>query len=129
MEHYEEQTGMEKLVAKVTRLVDLAGYQEGSIVSRTIIDGETGTVTFFAFDEGQGLSEHTAPYDALVHLLDGEAEVVISGKPLRLKEGEMVMMPANEPHALRAVKRFKMVLTMIRSQSERKSRIKTTKKG
>ena len=128
MEHYEEQTGMEKLVAKVTRLVDLAGYQEGSIVSRTIIDGETGTVTFFAFDEGQGLSEHTAPYDALVHLLDGEAEVVISGKPLRLKEGEMVMMPANEPHALRAVKRFKMVLTMIRSQSERKSRIKTTKK-
>jgi len=69
----------------------------------------------FAFDKGQGLSEHTAPFDALVHLLDGEVEIVISGKPLRLKEGEMVIMPANQPHALRAIEKFKMILTMIRS--------------
>ena len=74
----------------------------------------TGTVTFFAFDQGQGLSEHTAPYDALVHLLDGEAEITISGKPIHLRAGEMVIMPANEPHALKAVQRFKMMLTMIR---------------
>jgi len=104
-----------KLVAQAATLVDLVDYQEGSVVSRTIIDKKTGTVTLFAFDEGQGLSEHTAPFDALVYVLDGEAEIVISGKTLRLKEGEIVIMPANEPHALRAVKRFKMVLTMIRS--------------
>ena len=106
---------MGKGATQVTRLVDLADYQEGSIVSRTVIDKKTGTVTFFAFDKGQGLSEHTAPFDALVYLLDGEAEVVISGKPFRLKAGEMVIMPANDPHALKAVTRFKMVLTMIRS--------------
>jgi len=106
---------MEKGGIQITRLVDLADYQKGSIVSRTIIDKKTGTVTFFAFDEGQGLSEHTAPFDALVYLLDGEAEVVISGRQFRLKQGEMVVMPANDPHALKAVKRFKMVLTMIRS--------------
>jgi len=106
---------MGKGATQVTRLVDLADYQEGSIVSRTIIDKKTGTVTFFAFDKGQGLSEHTAPFDALVYLLDGEAEIVISGKPFRLKAGEMVIMPANEPHALKAITRFKMVLTMIRS--------------
>ena len=100
---------------QVARLVDLADYQEGSIVSRTIIDKKTGTVTFFAFDKGQGLSEHTAPFDALVYLLDGEAEVGISGKPFHLKAGEMVVMPANDPHALKAITRFKMVLTMIRS--------------
>ena len=115
MGHNKEQTGMENLVVQAIRLVDLADYQESSVVSRTIIDKKTGTVTFFAFDEGQGLSEHTAPFDALVYLLDGEAEIVISGKPLRLKEGEMVIMPANQPHALRAVKKFKMILTMIRS--------------
>jgi quercetin dioxygenase-like cupin family protein len=72
-------------------------------------------VTFFAFDEGQGLSEHTAPYDALVYLLDGEADIVISGKAMRVKEGEMVVIPAKKSHALKAVKRFKMILTMIRS--------------
>ena len=97
------------------KLVDLADYQKGSVVSRTIIDKKTGTATFFAFDEGQGLSQHTAPFDALVYLLDGEAEIVISGKPFYLKGGEMVIMPANEPHALKAITRFKMVLTMIRS--------------
>jgi quercetin dioxygenase-like cupin family protein len=97
------------------RLIDLADYQEGSVVSRTIIDKKTGTVTFFAFDEGQGLSEHTAPFDAMVYLLEGEAEIAFSGRPLRLKEGEMVILPANQPHSLRAVRKFKMILTMIRS--------------
>ena len=110
-----EQKGLEKLVGQAIRLIDLADYQEGSVVSRTIIDQKTGTVTFFAFDEGQGLSEHTAPFDALVYLLDGEAEIVISGKAIRLKQGEMVIMPANQPHALEAIRNFKMILTMIRS--------------
>lgn len=110
-----EETNMENLVSQVIGLIDLADYSEGAVVSRTIIDKKTGTVTFFAFDEGQGLSEHTAPFDALVYLLDGEAEIVISGKPLRLKKGEMVIMPADQPHALKAVKKFKMILTMIRS--------------
>ena len=104
-----------KLVAQPASLIDLIDYQEGSVVSRTIIDKKAGTVTLFAFDEGQGLSEHIAPYDALVYLLDGEANVVISGKPIRLKKGEITIMPANEPHALKAVTRFKMILTMIRS--------------
>jgi quercetin dioxygenase-like cupin family protein len=85
------------------------------VVSREIMGKETGTVTLFAFDEGQGLSEHTAPFDALVHLLDGEADITISGKTLRLKEGEMVIMPAGEPHSLKAIRRFKMMLIMIRS--------------
>ena len=87
---------MEKGRIQTIKLVDLADYQEGSIVTRTIIDKKTGTVTFFAFDQGQGLSEHTAPFDALAYLLDGEAEVVISGQPFRLKGSEMVVMPAND---------------------------------
>ena len=105
----------EKLEAKATQLVDLIDYQEGSVVSRTIIDKVTGTVTLFAFDEGQGLSEHTAPYDALVHVLEGDVKVTISGKTIMVKQGEMTIMPANQPHALSAVTRFKMLLTMIRS--------------
>ncbi|MBU2607958.1 MAG: cupin domain-containing protein [Chloroflexi bacterium] len=104
-----------ELVGQAVKLIDLVSYQEGSIVSRTIIDKATGTCTLFAFDEGQGLSEHTAPFDALVYLVDGEAEVTISGKILHLKEGDMVIMPANKPHALRAVKKFKMMLVMIKS--------------
>jgi quercetin dioxygenase-like cupin family protein len=96
------------------RLADLIDYQEGSVVSRTIVDKEAGTVTLFAFDEGQGLSEHTAPFDALVQNLDGEVEVTIFGKAVQLKKGEMVIMPANKPHALKATKRFKMLLTMIK---------------
>ncbi len=108
-----KQTDM--LVTQAMRIVNLADYQKDSIVSRTLIDKNTGTVTFFAFDEGQGLSEHTAPFDALLYLLDGEAEISISGKPLSLKQGEMIIMPANEPHALKAVKQFKMILTMIKS--------------
>jgi quercetin dioxygenase-like cupin family protein len=104
-----------KLVAKASNLEGMIDYQEGSVVSRTIIDKKTGTITLFAFDENQGLSEHTAPYDAMVYVLDGEVDVTISGKPLRLKQGEMTIMPANEPHALTAKTRFKMLLVMIKS--------------
>ena len=103
-----------KLIGHQASTDDLLDYQEGSIVSRTLIDKKTGTVTVFAFDEGQGLSEHTAPFDALVHIIDGEAEITISGRAIQVKGGEMVVMPANEPHALRALKRFKMILIMIR---------------
>lgn len=85
------------------------------MVSRTIIDKKAGTCTLFAFDAGQGLSEHTAPFDALVYLLDGEAEITISGKPFQLKAGDSIIMPADKPHALRAVKQFKMMLVMIKS--------------
>ncbi|MEI9479337.1 MAG: cupin domain-containing protein [Deltaproteobacteria bacterium] len=101
--------------AQAFKLADLVSYQESSAVSRTILDRPSGTVTLFAFDEGQGLSEHTAPYDALVQLIDGQAEIVIAGKPVHLKEGELVIMPANQPHALKAIKKFKMLLIMIRS--------------
>ena len=100
---------------KAINLAGLLDYQAGAVVSKTVIEKKTGTVTFFAFDEGQGLSEHTAPFDALVEVLDGEVEVSISQKPHRLKAGEIIIMPANEPHALRALKRFKMLLVMIRS--------------
>ena len=104
-----------QLLAQAKRLVDLVSYQEGTVVSRTIIEKKTGTLTLFAFGEGQGLSEHTAPFDAAVYILAGEAEGTISGKTLRLKEGEMVIMPANKPHALKAVRKFKMLLVMIKS--------------
>ena len=115
MEQEKEQTGIDKLATQAVRLIDLVDYQEGSVVSKTIIDKKTGTVTLFAFDTGQGLSEHTAPFDALVYLLDGEAEVTISGESLRLKAGQMVIMPARQPHALKSIKKFKMLLIMIRS--------------
>ncbi len=101
--------------AEAIRGVDLVSYQTGAVVSRVIVRRGTGNVTLFAFDEGQGLSEHTAPFDALAHLLEGEAEIVISGKPLRAKAGEVVLMPAHQPHALRAITQFKMILIMIRS--------------
>ena len=104
-----------KLLAQATKLAGLVDYQEGSVVSRTIIDKKTGTLTLFAFGEGQALSEHTVPFDALVYIIDGESEVTISGNALHLKTGEIVIMPANEPHALKAVKKFKMMLVMIRS--------------
>jgi quercetin dioxygenase-like cupin family protein len=96
-------------------LVDLVAYQEASVVSKMLIKRETGTVTLFAFDKGQGLSEHTAPFDAMVCVLDGVAEITISGNLVAVRQGEMLVMPANEPHALKAVERFKMMLTMIRS--------------
>ena len=115
MAHEKSQKDIDELLGKALNSIDLVSYQPGAIVSRTIIDKNSGTVTLFAFDEGQGLSEHTAPFDALVYLIDGEAEVTISGKPLNLKEGEMVIMPANRPHALRAIRRFKMMLVMIKS--------------
>jgi len=105
----------ETFTAQAVNIAELISYQTGSVVSRTVIDKKAGTVTLFAFDNGQGLSEHTAPYDAVVYILDGEADVVISGKPVRLKKGEFTIMPANEPHALSAVTRFKMLLIMIRS--------------
>lgn len=110
-----DESGMQGMKAKALRLSGLAEYQPGAIVSRTLIDKKIGTVTIFAFDEGQGLSEHAAPFDAFVHIVDGEAEITISGNPLTAREGEIVIMPAGEPHSLRAAKRFKMLLTMIRA--------------
>ena len=97
------------------RVAELVNYQDGAIVSRELVKKPTGTVTIFAFDEGQGLSEHTAPFDALVQVVEGEAEIMISGKPHHVTGGEMILMPANQPHALKAFTRFKMMLTMIRS--------------
>ena len=106
---------MDDLKSKVLELKQLLDYQEGSVVSREVLSLKTGTLTIFAFDKGQGLSEHTAPFDATVYCLDGEVEVTISEKPYRLQTGEMIIMPANEPHALKAVTQFKMLLIMIRS--------------
>jgi quercetin dioxygenase-like cupin family protein len=98
----------------VGRLNDLVAYQEGAVVSKTLIKKAKGTVTVFAFDHDQGLSEHSAPFAALVQVIDGEAEITISGKPYRVKAGEMIILPADQPHAVKAPTRFKMVLTMIR---------------
>ncbi len=103
------------MIAKPFILEDLIGYQENSVVSREIVRKETGTVTIFAFDKGEGLSEHTAPFDAIVQVVDGTAEIIISGSKNIVKKGEIIIMPANIPHALNAVEKFKMVLTMIRS--------------
>ncbi len=99
----------------VNSLTDIVDYQDDSVVSKTLIKKETGTVTLFAFDQGQGLSEHTAPFDALVCVLDGQVKIIISGNPYILKKGEMIILPVNEPHSLKAVTKFKMMLTMIRS--------------
>jgi quercetin dioxygenase-like cupin family protein len=101
--------------SEILEMAELVNYQEGSVVSRQITKADTGNVTLFAFDQDQELSEHTAPFDALVHILDGEAEIKISGKAFHLKMGEAIIMPANEPHAVRALSRFKMLLTMIRN--------------
>jgi quercetin dioxygenase-like cupin family protein len=106
---------MVNIVGQAGNLLDLVDYQDGSIVSKEIIKKDKGTVTLFAFDKGQGLSEHTAPFDALVYILDGKAEVLISGQPFSLKAGEIIIMPANKPHALKAMERFKMLLVMVRS--------------
>jgi quercetin dioxygenase-like cupin family protein len=104
------------LIGSIHVLNELVGYQDGSIVSKEIIKKEIGTVTLFAFDAGQGLSEHTAPFDALVQVLDGKAEITISGTLHEVKAGEMLIMPANEPHAVKAQERFKMLLVMIKSK-------------
>lgn len=101
---------------EIYKLADLVDYQQGSVVSRTLINKEVGTVTLFSFDEGQGLREHTTPYDALVNILDGEAAITISGKEYRLAEGDIIVMPANEPHAIRAESRFKMLLIMVKER-------------
>ena len=102
-------------IAKVVCAADMVDYQAGSVVSRQLVKNDRGNVTLFAFDQAQGLSEHTAPFDALVQVLEGDAEIVISGKPLRAKAGDMVLMPAHQPHALTAITRFKTLLTMIRT--------------
>jgi quercetin dioxygenase-like cupin family protein len=112
-----EQTDKD-LLGKVADVAGMVEYQDGAVVSRTIMDRPTGTVTLFSFDKGQGLSEHTAPFDALVHILDGEAVVTISGVDNRLKAGEAIIMPANDPHALQAEERFKMMLVMIRGMDK-----------
>jgi quercetin dioxygenase-like cupin family protein len=104
-----------QLTAEASNLQGLIDYQEGSVVSRTIIDKKTGTVTLFAFDKNQGLSEHMTPYDAMVYVVEGVVQVTIAGKPVSLKQGEVTIMPANQPHALIAKSKFKMLLTMIKS--------------
>jgi quercetin dioxygenase-like cupin family protein len=105
-------TNIKSEILTLKRLVE---YQTGSVVSRTLINKKTGTVTLFAFDKGESLSEHTVPYDALAYIVEGSAEITISGKSNNLKEGEMIIMPAGEPHALKAITQYKMMLVMIKS--------------
>jgi len=107
----------EDLKARAIGLVGLVNYQDGAIVSREVVSQPTGTVTAFAFDEGEQLSEHTAPFDAMAIDLDGEADITIGGKVNRVKPGEMIIMPAAVPHALKAVTRFKMLLVMIKKSA------------
>ncbi len=106
---------MKNIIGEVQSLEGLIDYQEASIVSKEIIKNDKGTVTLFAFDKGQGLSEHTAPFDALVHVFDGKAEVIISGKSFYLQSGDLIIMPADKPHALKAIERFKMILVMVKA--------------
>lgn len=96
-------------------LAEMIEYQKGTVVSKTLINKSAGTVTLFAFDKGEGLSEHAAPYDAMVQILEGEVEIKISGTPFHLKKGDMIVMPGNEPHALQSITEFKMLLTMIKA--------------
>ncbi len=105
----------ESIIARALNLADMSAYQEGAVVSRTLIDKKVGTITVFAFDEGEGLSEHTAPYDAFVQIIDGTAEITISGTVHVVHAGQFIIMPANQPHALKALERFKMLLVMIRA--------------
>ncbi|OGD54342.1 cupin [Candidatus Bathyarchaeota archaeon RBG_13_38_9] len=105
----------ENLTDRVSKLVDLVEYQDDTVVSRTLIDKKAGTVTLFAFGEDQGLSEHTAPFDAMVFVIDGEVEITIADNKHHLGQGETIIMPANIPHALKAIKKFKMLLIMIKS--------------
>ncbi len=103
------------LLSKVLDFADLVDYQDGSVVSRTLISADTGTVTLFSFDKEQSLSEHTAPFDALVYIIEGQAQINISGQPYQLSQGQIIIMPANKPHSLQATERFKMALVMIKS--------------
>jgi quercetin dioxygenase-like cupin family protein len=105
----------EIVAGQAVSLANLVNYQDGSVVSRVVLKRERGNVTLFAFDQGQGLSEHTSPYDALLAVLEGEAEVTVEGNPSAVHAGEIILLPADKPHAVRALTRFKMVLTMIRS--------------
>ena len=100
---------------EVLDLESLLDYQEGAVVSRMLLNKKVGTVTLFSFDKGEGLSEHTAPFDALVYVLEGKVEIIISKKPYVLKKGQMITMPANEPHALKALEQFKMMLIMVKA--------------
>jgi quercetin dioxygenase-like cupin family protein len=100
--------------SEILKFAEMIAYQDAAVVSRQIMKTEGGNITLFAFDQDQGLSEHTAPFDALVHILEGQAQVSISGRPFDLQAGDAVIMPANEPHALKATQKFKMLLTMIR---------------
>jgi quercetin dioxygenase-like cupin family protein len=108
-------TASETIVGKVFDLNDMTTYQDGSVVSRTLLDKKVGTITLFSFDAGQGLSEHTAPFDAFVQVFDGTAEITINGMVHKVSAGEIIIMPANQPHSLKAVERFKMMLVMIRA--------------
>lgn len=114
MQRPEPEDKARDLKAKVLRAKELIGYQDGAIVSREIVGGEKGTITVFSFDAGESLSEHTAPFDAVINILEGQAEVVIAGESYLLGSGEMIIMPARVPHAIKANKRFKMLLTLIR---------------
>jgi len=109
------ENSLSKNLAQIMTLESLLDYQEGSVVSRTLIDKNIGTVTLFSFDKDQGLSEHTAPFDALVYVFDGKADIIISEKSHILEKGQMIIMPANDPHALKALERFKMMLIMIKA--------------
>jgi quercetin dioxygenase-like cupin family protein len=111
----EKQSDAENPLAQANNLENLIAYQKDSVVSKTIIGKKTGTLTLFAFDKGQGLSEHTAPFEATVYLVDGEAEITVAGKIHAVKKGEMIILPANIPHALSALSPFKMLLIMIKS--------------
>jgi len=113
--HSQEEGENMDLIGKALTMSDLVAYQDGSVVSKTLIDKKIGTLTLFSFDAGQGLSEHTAPYDAFVQVVDGEAEVSIEGSAQTVAAGQMIIMPANKPHELKAVKPFKMLLVMIRA--------------
>lgn len=111
-----EASDKEKLLGRAIKTGELVGYQDGSIVSREVINKKTGTVTIFAFDEGEGLSTHSAPFDAMVYIVDGEAEITVDDKPNHLTAGDMIIMPADHPHAVKALKKFKMFLIMIKSK-------------
>lgn len=115
MKHHKADHDNQDIKAQILDTAGLVEYQDGAVVSRTIIKKDTGTITLFAFDAGQGLSEHTTPFDAMIQVLEGELEVIISGKAFHLNAGHMIIMPAHEPHALKAKTKIKMQLTMIRS--------------
>jgi quercetin dioxygenase-like cupin family protein len=115
MDKVKPATSDEEIIGRTLSTAGLVSYQSGAVVSRTIVDQKAGTVTLFAFDRGQSLSEHSAPFDALVFGLDGEAEITIDGRPHRVQAGEMIIMPAGRPHSLKAAAPFKMALVMIKS--------------